>query len=395
MSTFIVLVIISLLVIIHELGHFILAKKNKIKVEEFGLGYPPKIYKLFKWRGTEFTLNAIPFGGFVRLEGEDGPEVEKDKKSTKPTSSQSEKSSEDGLEPFYKKSSKSRIAVILAGSVVNFLFGVVAFTIIFSVMGIPTPLGDQPRIDEIAIDSPAEKAGLPTDVNLLSIKIDDQEISVKTIEDVQKIINENLGKTVEIKTTGKCEEKICIPTSQKFSVYLRTKDEIPEGQGSIGVAFANIYFKYYPWYEMPVRGAFYGLGQAFMLGGMILQALGNVFADLFRGRGLAEDIAGPVGIVHQAQEGDLFQQGFLTWLNFAGMLSVNLAVMNMLPIPALDGGRALFIFLEKIIGKKIIQKVEGYVNYGGFALLLALIILVTIRDVSRIEIVRELFSQIL
>lgn len=348
------------MVIIHELGHFFAAKFMKMKVEEFGLGYPPRALKLFKWKETLFSLNWIPFGGFVAIKGE----------------------AEDGG-VFHKFSTNKRLVVILAGAVVNFLFGVLAFSLVFSISGIPTRL-EQPRIGEISIDSPAQQANLPTGVNILGLRIEDQLVKTDTLKAVVEEISNHRGETIQLITTGNCEQLECQEMVQEFEVYLRTTAETPAGQGSLGIVFQSVIYLDYPWYEMPFRGAWYGLVQAFWLGGIILEGLGNLLTNMVTIGQVPEEIAGPVGIIHQASSEGIFAEGFLALLSFSGMLSVNLAIMNILPIPALDGGRAIFILIEKITGRKRIAKIEQYANYAGYILLLGLIISVTIRDVMRI-----------
>jgi len=135
---------------------------------------------------------------------------------------------------------------------------------------------------------------------------------------------------------------------------------------------------------MPFRGTWYGIKQAVGLGYLIIQALFQMVVQLAVTGQVPKDVAGPVGIVYEAQQGNIITDDFWSNLGFAGMLSINLGVMNLLPIPALDGGRALFILLEKIFGKKHIQKIEAYANYGGFALLILLILMITYKDIMRI-----------
>ena len=360
MSIIIFILILSVLVIIHELGHFFAAKKSGMKVEEFGLGYPPRATKLFKWQGTTFSLNWIPFGGFVRIEGE-----------------------EENSGAFHKFSINKRLGVVLAGAIVNFIFGVMAFSLVFSISGIPTRL-EQPRLAEISPDSPAAKAGIPANVNILGLRVNDEFVETKTIQDVINEITLRHGETVTIVTSGNCYQLECEEISQEFSAYLRKPEETPDNQGSLGIMFQQTVFLHYPWYEMPFRGTWYGLVQAFWLGGVILQSLGDLFLNMVNLGQVPQEIAGPIGIVHQASSQGIFSQGFLALLSFSGMLSVNLAVLNILPIPALDGGRAVFILIEKITGRKKIEKIENYANYAGYILLLSLLILVTIRDVVRI-----------
>ncbi len=391
MSILLVILIISFLIIIHELGHFFFAKKHGIKVEEFGIGYPPKLFKLFTWQGTIFTFNLVPLGGFVKMEGEDGVATknqtqvknqEKNKSIKAKTSSK--KSILPKTAPFYTKSFKQKISVILAGPLVNFLFGLAAFTVIFFNIGIPQQLDNQPRIAALTLNSPAAEANLPlqTAVEAVQAPNDLKPIKANTIVQVKEFVKANQGQTITLFLSNECQQESCSSAMKPYQVYLRTNEEIPEGEGSMGVMFADFYFKFYPWWQMPFRGAVYGIQQAVSLGFLILITLFQIFNDLFTGGGLPAGVAGPIGIVHQAQQHNLAGQDFFTLLNFSAMLSINLAIMNLLPIPALDGGRALFILLEKFLGRKKIEKVEAYVNYGGFVLLIALMVLVTVRDVS-------------
>lgn len=379
MSVFIFIIILSFLVIIHELGHFLVAKKKKVNVKEFGLGYPPRLKSLFKWRGTLFTLNTIPFGGFLRMEGEEG-QVEE----TSTPQSKTQQEDQDKPKPFYLLSGLDRLQVILAGVVINFLFGVLAFSIIFSVSGIPATLNGQPRIGQISEGSPADLSSLPTNVNIVGFVVEAEQTKTEKIADVQKFVQEHRGQEVTMLLTGQCDGDSCGAETSETTIHLRTQDETPADQGSMGVVFVNSYFKFYPWYQMPWRGVIYGMKEALAMGGMMIAAVWSVFADLFKGNGLSAELAGPVGIVYYAQRSKLFQEGWMTLLGFSGMLSINLAIMNLLPIPALDGGRAFFILLEPVVGKLKIRKVEKYANYGGFLLLIGLIVTVTIRDVWRI-----------
>ncbi len=362
--------VLSFLVIIHELGHFFVAKFFRVHVEEFGLGYPPRAKKLFTWGGTLFSFNWFPFGGFVKLEGEDGPQGEK----------VSAKKDTLGTQPFYAKPAYARLCIILAGATINFLFGIVAFSFYFSVMGIPVLLPNA-RIGAVAPQSPAAQAHMPTDVDIVGVKVKDKVIDIHTTESMVSLIQQHLGETVTVLTTGHCDGAQCQNGQQAFDVYLRKKEDTPAGQGAMGIEFVPVVTQqFFPWYEMPVRAAIFGIEQAITLTYFILLGVGQIFVQLFQGS-VPQEVAGPVGIFTQASKAGFFSHGFLELVNFAGLLSVNLAIMNVLPIPALDGGRALFIVLEKIIGQKRVQQFEGYANYGGFALLLTLIVLVTARDI--------------
>ncbi len=377
MQVLIVILIISFLVIIHELGHFFAARRAKINIQEFGLGYPPKLLKLFSWKGTDFTLNAIPFGGFVRLEGENGPDLEELKDGNlelKPNK----------WAPFYAKTAKQRIRVILAGVLINICFAVLAFSIVFSFIGIPKNITEQARVGTVMEGSPAAAAQLPENVNIVEIQTDQRSYKIENLFDVQQAIEKNQGQTLTVITTQECDQLECPTETQQFEIYARTKEETPEDQGSIGIVFQDMIFVFYPWYEMPFRGSWIGMKQAVSLGYLIVKALIDMFGRLASTGQVPKDVAGPVGIVYEAQQGNLISQDFWNNLGFAGMLSLNLGIMNLLPIPALDGGRALFIFLEKIFGRKKIIRIEAYANYAGFILLVLLIILITAKDVGTI-----------
>lgn len=354
--------VLSFLVVIHELGHFVVARLAKVKVEEFGLGYPPRAKKLFTRMGTVFTLNWVPFGGFVKLEGEDGGNEKATNSAT----------------AFYHQPARSRLAIILAGAFVNFLFGMVAFSIYFSTTGIPIL---RPRIDSIAPNSPAAAAHVPANVEITGLLINGQRVLTPTVDDVTGLIGQHLGGHVTLVTSGPCADFQCDHHEQTFPVYLRTKSETPTDQGALGIAFLlKPEQKFYPWYQMPFRGIVFGVKQAFVLIQFILSGLAQVATTAAHGQ-IPPGVAGPVGIFRQAKDAGFLSSGFLDLLYFAGLLSVNLAVMNVLPIPALDGGRALFIVLEKIIGKHRVHQFEGMANYGGMALLMALILFITAHDI--------------
>lgn len=364
--------VLSFLVIIHELSHLLAAKWAKIKVEEFGIGYPPRAFKLFHWGKVLFSLNWVPVGGFVKMLGEEGPDDEANKKDD----------DEDGLAPFYRRSRKKRLVVILAGVAVNLLFGLLAFAVIFFIKGIPTPI-EGARIGLIAPDSPAEQVGLIVDSEIRTIAFGEEVKEVKTPLDASDFINAHKGHEVVVTTTLACETTVCPEETKQFVVKLRADADIPNGQGSLGIGFTDFVYVHYPWYEMPWRSMWFGVNQALFMVLMIVLALVGMVGQLINGV-VPQDVAGPIGIIDQAAASGLFSEGFLAILNFAAMISINLAVMNLLPIPALDGGRAVFIVLEKFLGKKKINKIEGYANYGGMILLLLLIVLITIADVGKI-----------
>ncbi|MCA9369339.1 MAG: site-2 protease family protein [Pseudomonadales bacterium] len=373
MSIVIFILVLSFLVFIHELGHFIAAIRSGVVVEEFGIGYPPKAFKLFNWRGTDFTLNWIPFGGFVRMRGEEGV-----------IEGSSEKKSEGG--EFYAADTWKKLLIILAGPGVNFFFGVLVFAAVFTRSGIPHLLTEA-RIGAVSEGSPSQAAGVPTNVTIMGMFVGEdlsEYVVTPEVSDVIETILEHRGETVRIQTTGNCEALACEERVQTFDVYARTAEETPENQGSIGVAFESVVYQFYPSWQMPFRGIAFGFTQAFDLSREIVGALGAMVSDIASNRRVPDDVAGPVGIVHQAQETGILTGGFISIISFAALLSINLAVMNVLPIPPLDGGRAILLMAEYVLGRKRTEKVEYYLNYGGYFLLMGLIIVITIRDVIRL-----------
>lgn len=354
MSALIFILILSFLVIIHELGHFLVARWAGIRVEEFGLGYPPKIATLFKdKRGTIYTLNWLPFGGFVRLFGEDSEEV--------------------GQGSFLSRPAWKRMLVVLAGAAVNFLFGVIAFGAIYSRHGIPVELGAA-KIEEVAEGSPAQLAGLPVGALVIGLETDNEKVNIESAADLIAAVGEHRGETVKLQTRQ----------GNTYEVYVRRVEEIPEGQGALGVMLTDTEIKFYPWWQMPFRGMWVGLRAAVEFGGMILQALGVMVRELVMVGRVPADVAGPVGIVYQAEKEGFLRGGFWVTLNFAAILSINLAIINVLPFPALDGGRGVFILWELVMRKRVKPRIEQWANSVGFLLLIGLIVLISARDIKRV-----------
>jgi regulator of sigma E protease len=360
MSVLIFLIVLSFLVIIHELGHFLSAKWSGMKVEEFGIGYPPRAKTLFTDKaGTEYTLNWLPFGGFVRLFGEDAAMVEEGK-------------SNEGA--FFTKPLGKRLVVVLAGAVVNFVFGVIAFSIIYSVVGIPADFG-YVRVDEIAAESPAETSGLRLEDEIEAVVIEEDATRVTGADQFVALVGQHRGETIRLVLKNRADQP---------EVYVRTIEEVPEGQGSIGVVISDFGFVHYPLWEMPVRGAIVGTKSAIEFGAMLIQALGDMVRNLFLFGQVPKEVAGPVGIAHSVAKAGILEEGFLAILNFTAILSINLAIMNVLPLPALDGGRAVFLVYELIFRRRVKPAFERTVNTMGFVMLLTLIVLVSVRDVKNI-----------
>lgn len=341
-SLLIFLAILSLLIFIHELGHFVAARKQGIKVEEFGFGYPPRLWGK-KFKGTLYSLNLLPFGGFVRMRGEDEAA---------------------GRESFYIQPKLSRFIVLVAGVVMNFLLGVFLFAAVYTKMGIPEPV-DYLTVTHVAPGSPAEAAG---------IKVKDKIVDYSETQAFIRFIEDHLGESVNLTVVDSGESRIVALTP-------RIKAETPEGQGALGVGITNIDLVQYPLWQRPARGAWYGLKEAVAWGNEIVLSLKNLLGRLFAGQ-VPEDVSGPVGIYQASKNaGD---QGWQALLQFTGILSVNLAILNLLPLPALDGGRILFIVIEVFRRRRVQPAWEQKIHLAGMLLLIGLMVLVTVNDIRRL-----------
>jgi len=338
------LIVLSLLVFIHEFGHFLAAKKVGIKVEEFGFGYPPKIWGK-KIGETIYSLNWIPFGGFVRLLGQE--QLEEKKYSRR-----------ELKRAFFKQSKKARTLVLLAGILGNFLLGVICFSIIYSKLGIPKKL-EFIKVMEVITGSPAQLGGLKKDDKI--IKAAGQKVT--NLTEFMKIVEENKGKEVILETADR-----------QLSIVPR--ENPPQNEGRLGVVITDIEMVFYPWWQQPFLGAWEGLKEALSWGLMIFNGVIITILQLFKG--ITPQVAGPVGIFQLTSAAA--KEGILNLIQFVGILSVNLAVLNFLPFPALDGGHLVFVFIGDLLGKKRRAKVEYYVNLAGFIFLISIMMLVTVSD---------------
>ncbi|PJA49495.1 hypothetical protein CO169_01825 [Candidatus Shapirobacteria bacterium CG_4_9_14_3_um_filter_39_13] len=368
------LLVLSVLIFAHEFGHFLAAKKAGIKVEEFGFGYPPRLFGK-KFRGTIYSLNWLPFGGFVRLYGEQA-----DKKIK----------SQDA---FCQKNKKTRSLVLLAGVFFNFLLAIVVFTVVYSFSGIPTKT-DKVKILGVIPGSPAAQSGLKENDKVL--KIDDKTLkdSQAFIELIEKGKGQQLLLTIEREKDNPCETQVfggmIGKESQpafscqegKLLLWVVPRENPPAQEGPLGVIISDMEMKKYPLWQMPFRGMVEGSKEALAWLVLIIKALAGMFFNLFAKGVIPQDVAGPVGIFQIT--GLVAQTGFLNVLQFIGILSINLAVINLLPLPALDGGRLFYIFIyEGLFRRKSNPAMEAIINTIGIVFLFCLIILITFNDIKR------------
>jgi regulator of sigma E protease len=360
------IVIFSVLVLVHEWGHFTAARKSGIRVEEFGIGLPPRAKAIAKdKKGTVYSLNWIPFGGYVRLYGEDvsDPKVLKDKQS------------------FASKTILQRTAVVCAGVFMNFVLAWVLISVGFMV-------GMRPFIVTEADFQQASEKGLVNSATVMSIdEIREDSPLQNTSIQAGDIILEVDGQPIP--EDGDLS-RLLMPNREAVLTILRGEGDpmsvnvTPTGEGRLGVMGSLQLFLYdiqkvrYPVYQAPVE-AVVEVGR---LSYLTVRMLGDVVASLVGQFTVPEGVAGPVGIARMTHT--FTQQGFVALMQFTALLSISLGVINIMPFPALDGGRFLFILYEVITRRKPNAKMEAAIHGIGFALLMLLIVVITWNDVVQL-----------
>lgn len=350
------ILVLSVLIFVHEFGHFIVAKRAGMKVEEFGFGFPPRIFGVKKGE-TVYSINWIPFGGFVKIYGESGEDRENPRSFTS--------------KPILK-----RAQVIVAGVVMNLILAVVLLTL-GNFFGIRIGLADEDIINASDIKvqilsvnegSPAKEAGLTVLDSIEELSFERDSLKPTGVKDVQNFINLHKGQEITVKISRGDEliEKKLIP-----------RIKIPEGEGALGISLATTGVVSYPWHEAIWRGA-YSTG---ILTVNIFMALAAFFKNLFVNGQIMGDVAGPIGIA--VLTGQAARLGLSFLVQFVSILSINLAILNIIPFPALDGGRLFLLGVEKIRQKPIDKRTEGMINAAGFVFLITLMIWITVRDIGK------------
>jgi len=352
MDIIIFILALSVLVLVHEFGHFIAAKLTGVKVEEFGLGLPPRIVGKEKW-GTLWSLNWLPIGGFCKLFGEDLEE----KGATKNKNS------------FVTKNPWQKALIVLGGVMMNLVLAVVIFTVVYAILGIPTET-NQVKIIGVAKNSPAETAGLKEGDWIKSVN----GTELKQGSELTEKIAENKGKTVKLRITN-YELRI------DKDIEVQVREKAPDGEGLMGVVISTTEMQKIKWYEF-YKGIGAGFKEAYYWGKIIWVGVWQMVSGLFVGK-VPKDVSGPIGM-YQATTSIKNNQGILAMIHFFGVVSVNLAIVNVLPFPALDGGRIIFVVYEILTKKRANEKFEAIINNVGMMILLGLILLVTVGDVTRI-----------
>ncbi len=336
------------LVLLHELGHFIFARLSKIRVEEFGIGYPPRMVRLFRAGGTDFTLNWIPFGGFCRMKGED-------QNDTEPGS-------------FLSAKPINRLITLLGGSAFNLLLGFLLITYLFTRIGSPDVTKVQ--ISDVTADTPAAVSGIQVGDIISSVN----GTPIDSMEKLSAEISSNLGQPLEI---------VLIRDGSEVEVITTPREEWPENQGPLGITITNPSVKVSFLKAIP-SAAVTTLDQGYQL---IMLPVRLISGQIAPSEARMVSVKGIYDIYAQVQSADKEEaaqnpeMAGLNTLYFFAVISVALGYTNLLPIPALDGGRILFLLPELLFKKKIPAALEGRVHMVFFALLIALMVVLIINDI--------------
>jgi len=335
------IILLSVLIFFHEFGHFLVARLFGVAVEEFGFGLPPRIWGK-RIKGTLYSLNLLPIGGFVQLKGETGEEL-----------------GFGGTDSFAIKSKLKRVGIVAAGALGNFVLAWLIFAILFN-FGMPVQAG-KVLVGEVFEGSPAAVSGILPGDYILSL----DGTSTKTAVELSQLANARLGKTVSLEFEHKGEQI-------KVNIVPRAKP--PAGEGPLGVSIATAFTtETVPFWQTP----FLGLRETARTLSFMVGSLGQMVSDLFQGKGV--QVGGPVAIFTYSKI--YGNEGLKSFLDFIALISINLVVVNLLPIPALDGGRILLIGVEALRRKKLSPRTEAAINSIGLALLLVLMVLISIRDI--------------
>lgn len=367
LTAIIFILVLTVLVLIHELGHFFVAKKFGIKVEEFGFGLPPRLIGK-KIGETIYSINWLPIGGFVKLYGEDEAGAGKVSK----IKNQLRLKNKDRA--FFARPWWQKFLVVFAGVFMNFVLATAILSFLFVAVGSAVP-GKDVVISQVVKDSPAETAGIKKG-DIVSFV---EDVRITSTAQLVSETRKHLGKEITL---------VIESDSKTKNVRVTPRSDSPKDQGPLGIAiYQSFEVKKYPWYQAPIEG----VKEAFKISVLIVTGLGTVVYQLVTTGAVPKDVAGPVGIAQLT--GQFVQVGVFALLSFVALLSLNLAILNVLPIPALDGGRLFFILVEAITRRKVNPRFESMTHAVGMALLLALIALITFHDITRLISGKPIFPQ--
>jgi regulator of sigma E protease len=362
MSILIFIISLAVLILVHEFGHFIVAKWSGIRVDEFGLGLPPRLYGK-KFGETIYSINAIPFGGFVKIFGEDQHDDEVS-------------SGERNRSMFYKPKWVQAL-VLVAGVTFNIIFAWLIVSLGFS-LGLPAPVGymgynnvsdAKTVVINVFPGSPAEKAGLKAGDALVSVTSGQNILKDENVtpEKVSALISGSQTKNIQVEYTR--------GDGPLVSATVEPNDDSASGKRMVGIAMDTI-----GTIKLPIHKALYeGARTTILLTKATAVGLWNFLGSALTFRADLSQVTGPVGIA--GTFGQARELGFVFILSLVALISINLALINLIPFPALDGGRLLFILIEVIIRRPIPTKIFQWTNAIGFSLLIILMLVITGHDI--------------
>lgn len=378
MTFVIFLVILSILVFVHELGHFMMARMLGIRIEEFAFGLPftgPLLS--IKFRETKYSIYPLVFGGFVKLYGEEA-EVDKNKKDS-----------------YWHRSKLQRMAVVVAGVVMNVVLAFVGFWILYSKVGVPIGSVDKVTVIETQAGSPAQLAGFKAEDRILLVEGKPITSSDQFTALMSSWAGLGVNVTLERGKVLPLFEGPVIQESKRQTIFVTPRVKPPTGQGPLGLVVTTV-----PYLRVNKCSALeVGCGVGIIKQGVKTTGvwIGRVVDGLRQiGKSLValkapEGVSGPIGIYQIT--GIVAHEGLLPLVELVAVLSINLAVFNILPIPALDGGRALFIGIEAIRRKRLLAEFEQRVNNWGMTALIALVVLITLQDIVRAGIINKILGK--
>lgn len=345
--------LLMMLVLAHELGHFIVARKAGCRVEEFAFGFPPRIFS-FMYKGTRFCFNALPIGGYVKIEGEDMDEKE------------------PGPNSFGSKSAGWRILILTSGVLMNVALAALLLSVQASV-GVPTAvtqenMGRVSNIKTYIVDiddgSPADSVGFKELDRIVGI----EEEKNPVIGTIQRIVSDNAGQEILIEVERE---------GSHMSLSIIPRVDPPENEGALGVVLQEVGLERVVWWKTPAAG----VTRTWRMLTTIITQFGIILKRLVLEGTTGGVLTGPVGIAIYTNEATSLGLSYV--LDFAALISLNLAIINILPFPALDGGRIMFVMLEVIFRRRVPAQIERATHMTGFALLIALLIFITFKDIGR------------
>lgn len=353
------IIILSVLVFVHELGHYLLARWNGVKIEAFAIGFGPEIFGKFDSTGTRWKFCLIPFGGYVKMFGdEDASSGKKSKK--KLTRAEREVA-------FHHKALWQKAAIVFAGPLFNYIFAILSLVVLFMTYGQPFTA---PVVSEVLKDSPAEAAGLITGDRIVAIN----GREIRRFEEVSRITRLSPEETLQI-TIIRNGENLILPVTTKAEEIQDITGE-PARVGKIGVMSAQI--------EMVRHGFFSAVGHAFVESIDLIQNTYKAIKQMIAGTRSTDELGGPIRIAELS--GDIAREGFSKALFFTALLSINLAIINLFPLPPLDGGHLLFYGIEAMMRRPIHEKVQNATVAVGVALVVMLMVFVTWNDLMRLDV---------